>query len=71
MGKSDFRKDWFFAQVLRRRGSTYKPTTWQITFPVKAVTPNTNYTLQIALASATQSELKVIYSLGYDSICIT
>ncbi|KAJ8451741.1 hypothetical protein Cgig2_007224 [Carnegiea gigantea] len=59
VGKSDFRKDWFFAQVLRRRGSTYQPTTWQTVFHINAVTPNANYTLQIALASATQSELQV------------
>ncbi|KAL2940312.1 Rhamnogalacturonate lyase [Bienertia sinuspersici] len=59
IGVSDFRKHWFFAHVLRRTGDTYHPTTWHIVFPMKGIAPNTNYTLQIALASATQSELQV------------
>ncbi|XP_056687649.1 uncharacterized protein [Spinacia oleracea] len=59
VGVSDFRKHWFFAHVLRRVGDKYEPTTWQILFPLKEVVPNNNYTLHIALASATKSELQV------------
>ncbi|XP_056697230.1 probable rhamnogalacturonate lyase B [Spinacia oleracea] len=59
VGVSDFRKHWFFAHVLRRIGDKYESTTWQIVFPLKEVVPNSNYTLQIALASATESELQV------------
>ncbi|CAO2829492.1 unnamed protein product [Amaranthus hypochondriacus] len=59
VGVSDFRKHWFFAHVLRRIGKNYQPTTWHIVFPLLTIAPNTTYTLQIALASATQSELQV------------
>ncbi|KAK9670707.1 hypothetical protein RND81_13G219500 [Saponaria officinalis] len=59
VGASDFRKDWFYAHVLRKSGDTYKPTTWQIRFSLTQIAPNTTYTLQIALASAAQAELQV------------
>ncbi|KAL2940309.1 Rhamnogalacturonate lyase [Bienertia sinuspersici] len=60
VGESDYHTDWFFAQVTRKVGNnTYRPTTWQIVFRLKAVIPSANYTLRIALASATRSELHV------------
>ncbi|XP_021731282.1 uncharacterized protein LOC110698188 [Chenopodium quinoa] len=59
VGVSDYKKHWFFAHVLRRVGQMYEPATWQIVFPLKEVVPSGNYTLHIALAGATQSELQV------------
>ncbi|KAG9135727.1 hypothetical protein Leryth_002445 [Lithospermum erythrorhizon] len=58
VGKSDYRKDWFFAHVNRKVGNkTYVPTTWQIKFPLANI--RGTYTLRIALASATYAELRV------------
>ncbi|KAK9678872.1 hypothetical protein RND81_11G238200 [Saponaria officinalis] len=56
---SDYRKDWFYAHVPRRSGDTYVATTWQIRFTLTQVVPNSAYTLQIALASASQAEIQV------------
>ena len=48
----------------RKVGNTaYKATTWQIIFELKSVMQSGSYTLQIALASATNSELQVYHSL--------
>jgi rhamnogalacturonan endolyase len=39
---------------------TYQATTWQIKFEIENATPRTgDYTLQVALASASASELQV------------
>lgn len=38
---------------------TYVPTTWKILFDLEEVNETGNYTLQLALASATTSELQV------------
>ncbi|XP_021853123.1 probable rhamnogalacturonate lyase B isoform X2 [Spinacia oleracea] len=63
VGQSDYHTDWFFAQVTRKaENNTYKPTTWQIIFALHDVIPSTNYTLRIALASATRSELQVRFN---------
>ncbi|KAM6570128.1 hypothetical protein CsatB_018113 [Cannabis sativa] len=62
VGESDYTKDWFFAQVTRKKEGTkasYQGTTWQIQFKLDEVDKSTNYTLRIALASATFSELQV------------
>ncbi|GER26213.1 rhamnogalacturonate lyase family protein, partial [Striga asiatica] len=60
VGVSDFRKDWFFAHVNRKADKKkYMPTTWQISFYVKNVVRNENYTLRLALASATLAEIQV------------
>ncbi|XP_019089385.1 PREDICTED: uncharacterized protein LOC104729366 [Camelina sativa] len=61
VGVSDYTKDWFYAHVNRKAGNgTYKATTWQIKFNLKAVTePAGIYTLRIALASATTVNLMV------------
>ncbi|KAG8642807.1 rhamnogalacturonate lyase isoform X1 [Manihot esculenta] len=60
VGVNNYDQDWFFAHVTREKGNkTYEPTTWQIIFELKSVNQSGNYTLQVALASATMSELQV------------
>ncbi|XP_030454518.2 uncharacterized protein LOC115675872 [Syzygium oleosum] len=60
VGASDYSKDWFFAQVNRKKvDKTYQGTTWQIKFALANVDKNGVYKLRIALASATLSELQV------------
>nr|XP_027089915.1 probable rhamnogalacturonate lyase B isoform X4 [Coffea arabica] len=57
---SDYKKDWFFAQVNRKVGEgTYKSTTWQIKFKIDNVDQTETYKLRIALASAHNSDLQV------------
>lgn len=64
IGISNYHQDWFFVQVPRKMGNhTYQATTWQIKFEIENVTPSTgNYTLQLALASASASELQVRFN---------
>ncbi|KAL5559920.1 hypothetical protein UlMin_036131 [Ulmus minor] len=60
VGVSDYTKDWFYAQVTRKKdNNTYEGTTWQIKFNLINVEQKGTYTLRIALASATFSELQV------------
>ncbi|XP_012571471.1 uncharacterized protein [Cicer arietinum] len=60
IGVSDYRKDWFFAQVPRKReDNTHQGTTWQIKFELSGVIQGTTYTLRVALASATLAELQI------------
>ncbi|KAG6400414.1 hypothetical protein SASPL_137245 [Salvia splendens] len=60
VGTSDYKKDWFYAQVTRKIGeSAYKATTWQIKFELDEIAESGKYTLWIALASATFSILEV------------
>ncbi|XP_019447183.1 PREDICTED: uncharacterized protein LOC109350396 [Lupinus angustifolius] len=60
VGVSDYRKDWFFAHVSRSIGNTYQPTTWQIIFELQNNTlRGGDYTLQLALASASGAEVQV------------
>ncbi|CAI9116110.1 OLC1v1017178C1 [Oldenlandia corymbosa var. corymbosa] len=60
VGVSDYRKDWFFAQVTRKSGEKeYKSTTWQIKFNIDNVEQTGTYKLRIALASAHNSDLQV------------
>ncbi|CAK9177745.1 unnamed protein product [Ilex paraguariensis] len=60
VGRSDYKNDWFFAQVTRKAGNnTYKSTTWQIKFKVENVKHTKIYKLRLALASAHRSELQV------------
>ncbi|WMV27172.1 hypothetical protein MTR67_020557 [Solanum verrucosum] len=60
VGSSDYKKDWFYAQVTRKAGDkAYKPTTWQIKFNLESIDHNGSYTLRIALSSATSSILEV------------
>lgn len=60
VGSSSYQTDWFFAHVNRNVGNrTYVPTTWEILFDIDNVIEAGNYTLQLALASATAAELQV------------
>ncbi|KAF1861761.1 hypothetical protein Lal_00026198 [Lupinus albus] len=59
VGVSDYRKDWFYAQVTRKVENTYQPTIWQIVFELQNSLSKGNYTLQLALASANGAELQV------------
>ncbi|KAH1110553.1 hypothetical protein GYH30_009408 [Glycine max] len=60
VGISDYRKDWFFAQVNRKKDNgTYIGTTWQINFKLDSVNTNGTYTLQVALASVHSAELEI------------
>lgn len=60
VGISDYRKDWFFAQVNRKKDNdTYQGTTWQIKFKLDSVNTNGTYTLRIALASVHAAELEI------------
>ncbi|KAJ9187003.1 hypothetical protein P3X46_002503 [Hevea brasiliensis] len=60
VGASDYTKDWFFAQVTRKKDdNTYQRTTWQIKFKLDSVDQNGIYKLRVALASASVSELQV------------
>ncbi|XP_057434888.1 probable rhamnogalacturonate lyase B isoform X2 [Lotus japonicus] len=60
VGVSDYTKDWFFAQVTRKKDdNTYQGTTWQIKFKLDNVNKSSIYKLRVALASATFSELQV------------
>ncbi|CAL1406508.1 unnamed protein product [Linum trigynum] len=56
----DYRKDWFFAHVVRRQADgSHTGTTWQIKFKLDRVDRNGTYKLRIALASATLAELQI------------
>ncbi|PWA88051.1 rhamnogalacturonate lyase family protein [Artemisia annua] len=60
VGVSNYETDWFFAHVTRKVGNkTYIPTTWTILFDLENIEPTGNYTIQLALASATAAELHV------------
>ncbi|KAL6978067.1 rhamnogalacturonan endolyase [Sarracenia purpurea var. burkii] len=60
VGISDYKEDWFFAQVTRKiNDNTYQGTTWQIKFKLDNVDQKGNYKLRVAVASATLAELQV------------
>ncbi|KAM1023390.1 hypothetical protein TB2_044139 [Malus domestica] len=60
VGVSDYSKDWFFAQVTRKKDDNkYQGTTWQIKFKLENVDKTGSYKLRVALASANYSELQV------------
>ncbi|XVF59126.1 hypothetical protein PTKIN_Ptkin07bG0250300 [Pterospermum kingtungense] len=63
VGVSNYSKDWFFAHVPRTVGDNVtRPTTWQIKFNLKYVNTRGNYTLQLALASASYAEVQVRFN---------
>lgn len=65
VGTDDYRCHWFFAHVTRATGTgayDYEPTTWQIVFPLKGPKQTGNYTLRLAIASATESVVKVRFN---------
>lgn len=59
VGVSDYRSDWFFAQVPRRKDKGLVGTMWQIKFKLEEVNQQGIYKLRLALASATLAELQV------------
>ncbi|KAJ9545406.1 hypothetical protein OSB04_025113 [Centaurea solstitialis] len=60
VGESDYRKDWFYAQVPRKKeDNSYEGTTWQIKFKVGNVQRGAIYKLRMALAGATLAEVQV------------
>ncbi|KAF3327216.1 putative rhamnogalacturonate lyase B isoform X1 [Carex littledalei] len=58
VGTSDYKKDWFFAQVTRKVGNEYHATTWQIKFSLTNIQENSLYMLRLALATAHMSRLE-------------
>ncbi|XP_058081206.1 uncharacterized protein LOC131229304 isoform X11 [Magnolia sinica] len=63
VGVSDYRKDWFYAQVTRKKDDkSYQATTWQIKFTLDTVAQSGTYKLRLAIASATLSELQVRFN---------
>ncbi|CAI9110032.1 OLC1v1009992C1 [Oldenlandia corymbosa var. corymbosa] len=60
VGHSNYQNDWFFAHVNRRVArNKYVATSWQISFDMDEVLSSANYTLRLALASATMAEVQV------------
>ncbi|KAC9754821.1 hypothetical protein E3N88_45291 [Mikania micrantha] len=60
VGESDYRKDWFFAHVTRKKDdNTYEKTTWTIKFKLNNVNKDDTYKLRLALASAQVSDQQV------------
>ncbi|XP_027077179.2 uncharacterized protein [Coffea arabica] len=63
VGVSNHTKDWFYAQVQRCKDKqTCIGTTWQIVFNLQNLITSGNYTLQLALASASFAELQVRFN---------
>ncbi|KAK4274202.1 hypothetical protein QN277_017464 [Acacia crassicarpa] len=60
VGASDYSKDWFFAQVPRKKeDNTLQGTTWQIKFELSNVAQRSIYKLRVAIASATLAEMQI------------
>ncbi|KAK3231102.1 hypothetical protein Dsin_002983 [Dipteronia sinensis] len=60
VGVSDYRKDWFFAQVTRKKpDNTYQGTTWQVKFKLNKINKSGIYKLRLALATANVAQLQV------------
>ncbi|KAK4261416.1 hypothetical protein QN277_004417 [Acacia crassicarpa] len=60
VGVSSYDQDWFYAHVTRLSGNkTYEATTWQIRFNLQNDPFKGSYTLQLALAAAANSDLKI------------
>ncbi|KAH0711338.1 hypothetical protein KY289_007297 [Solanum tuberosum] len=67
IGVSNYQTDWFFAHLNRYfynddGNKTYAPTTWQVLFDLEDVDQSSNYTLQLALASAHEAEFQVRFN---------
>ncbi|KAG5574228.1 hypothetical protein H5410_054362 [Solanum commersonii] len=67
IGLSNYQTDWFFAHLNRYfynddGNKTYAPTTWQVLFDLEDVDQSSNYTLQLAFASAHEAELQVRFN---------
>ncbi|VFQ62268.1 unnamed protein product [Cuscuta campestris] len=60
VGESDYAKDWFYAQVTRKKeDNTYQGTTWQIKFKLDSIHLDGIYKLRVAIASSTYAELQI------------
>ncbi|KAM7514477.1 hypothetical protein LguiA_004060 [Lonicera macranthoides] len=59
VGESDYKKDWFFAHVTRKKENSYQGTTWQIKFKLDDVSTNGTYKLRVAIAAVTFAELQI------------
>ncbi|XP_028802217.1 uncharacterized protein LOC114757360 isoform X1 [Neltuma alba] len=60
VGASDYSKNWFFAQVPRKKeDNTLQGTTWQIKFDLCNVAQGSTYKLRVAIASATLAEVQI------------
>ncbi|RVW57315.1 Rhamnogalacturonate lyase [Vitis vinifera] len=60
VGKSDYRKDWFFAHVNRHvTDDTFLGTTWQIVFDLPVVDMAATYKFRLVLAGASLAQLQV------------
>ncbi|MFS7969604.1 putative rhamnogalacturonan endolyase [Helianthus anomalus] len=72
VGVSNYQTDWFFAHVNRHVGNkTYVSTTWTVLFDLEDVITG-NYTIQLALASATNAEVQIrINGVGDASLVYT
>ncbi|KAL2537903.1 Rhamnogalacturonate lyase family protein [Forsythia ovata] len=71
VGESDYTKDWFFAQVTRKKDDkTYRGTTWQIKFKLDMLNPTGTYKLRLALASAAQAELEFFREAGSEAVVL-
>ncbi|XP_026420751.1 probable rhamnogalacturonate lyase B [Papaver somniferum] len=63
VNSSNYKKDWFYAQVNRKLGDDkYNSTTWQIKFNLDSVVQGTIYKLRVALASTTGAELQIRFN---------
>jgi rhamnogalacturonan endolyase len=67
VGVSDYRRDWFFAHVPRKKGDVHEGTTWQIIFNLENIDQKANYKLRVAIASATLAELQVKMKLHFST----
>ncbi|KAI4388681.1 hypothetical protein MLD38_000988 [Melastoma candidum] len=60
IGENNYRTDWFFAQVTRKKAdNTYVPTTWQVKFTIDTIDRAGTYKLHLSLASVTVANLQV------------
>ncbi|MED6216759.1 hypothetical protein PIB30_010789 [Stylosanthes scabra] len=60
VGVSDYRRDWFYAHIPRKKeDNTHQGTTWQIKFELNDVVQGSTYKLRVAIASATLAELQI------------
>ncbi|MCL7034613.1 hypothetical protein MKW94_014992 [Papaver nudicaule] len=66
VGVSDYRKDWFYAQVTSSpKEVNYQGTTWKIIFKLDSVHKEGTYKLRLAIASAT---CDAFFGIMYDYI---
>ncbi|XP_057448590.1 rhamnogalacturonate lyase B-like [Lotus japonicus] len=63
VGVDNYKNHWFFSHVNRKIGkNTFQPTTWEIVFQLQNNTLKGKYTLQLALASASNAEVQVWFN---------